>query len=102
MESLVTRFEKGTVGAGEFRHRQHVEVVWCYLGTLNAAEVLPRMVAGIQNLARALDLSNLYDEALTRAWVERITEAWEANPGEDFASFVELHPELLLKDGYRP
>jgi hypothetical protein len=89
------------VAARDFGHRQHVEVVWCYLQALPPEEVLPRMVAGIQNLARVLEVPNLYQEALTRAWVERITEAWEANPGEDFAAFVEIHPELLVKDGYR-
>lgn len=101
MEPLLTRFETGEIPGSEFGHRQHVEVVWSYLQILPPEKVLQRIVEGIQALARFNHVPDLYQEELTRRWVERIAEAWEANPGEDFASFVELHPELLLKDGYR-
>lgn len=71
-----------------FRHVDHVRVAWLYL--LRGEK--DRFAADLQRFAAAHGASAKYDEAITRAWLERI----EARPrAASWPEFAEANPDLM-------
>jgi hypothetical protein len=95
-DELLQRFEAGSLPPGGFHHADHVKVVWLYLQRYPVAEVLTRLAAGLQALARATGKPHLYHETITWAYVLLIHERMaRTGPDQSWAEFSQTHPDLL-------
>jgi len=83
---LLDGFRRGNLPA--FRHVDHVRVAWLYI--LRGEQ--HRFATDLQRFAAAHGASAKYDEAITRAWLERI----EARPpAASWPEFAEANPDLM-------
>ncbi len=115
---LLAGFSDDTLDPALFDHREHVRIAWLLLRRHGLPEVLARIEAGLQGLARRAGAPEHYHATLTWAWVllvrERIRRHPEAEAWPDFAgrnpdlftdgpALLGLHysPELLASDRAR-
>jgi hypothetical protein len=89
-EEFIEQFERATLPADSFHHRDHVRLVWLYLRRYPALETLERFSKGLRRFAAAQGLANLYHETITWAYVfliqERAARAGRAQSWEEFAA----------------
>jgi hypothetical protein len=100
-EELLQRFEAGTLANADLHHGDHVKLAWLYLRRYPVLEVLARLSAGLQAMARACGKPHLYHETITWAYVllirERLARAGSHQSWDEFAA---AHADLLSwKDG---
>lgn len=98
IETLVEKFETGTVSEAEWRHAEHLVVGVFYLSHHDFEIALEKMRDGIFNLLRAfhVDLSKEmpFHETLTVFWMRAIDDFRRAKNG---ASILETTNELIEK-----
>ena len=75
IEEIVRRFERCTLGAAEFRHREHLTVIAWYLSELPTPEAAAaRMREGLYKfLAQHGHGSQKYHETITLFWAKRVS-----------------------------
>jgi len=71
---LVEAFEACTLPAGEFRHRDHVRVMWLSLSTRSVLHTLERFPSALRRYTDSLGKPDLYPEAITWAPILLIDE----------------------------
>ncbi len=95
-DEFLAAFEAGSLPGSGFHHADHVKLVWLYLQRYPAPEVLVRLSAGLQTLARAAGKPQLYHETITWAYVLLIRERM-ARSGEEesWPQFAQGNTDLL-------
>jgi hypothetical protein len=91
-EELTDAWEAGALGRA-IGHEDHVRIGRVLLLRHGRAGAAARLVDGTR-----LNAADRFDEELTRRWARTIADAFEAEPGDDFAEFAEAYPELLRSD----
>ena len=98
IEELTSRFEAGTLPAGDFTHRDHVRVGWELLRRHPLGIALQKTIAGVQMLAQQRGLPDLYHETITTFYILAIADSRAQAPvGESFSEFERRQPALLGK-----
>lgn len=96
--TFLAAFEAGERPGGEFRHVDHLRLVWILLRRDGAALGEERVAAAIRRFAASQGTPELYHETLTRAWTRLVAAAFAASPRtESFAQLLAAHPELADK-----
>jgi len=70
---VVRGFESCELPPADFNHREHLLVALCYLQSMNDAEALARLRAGIGRYVAAHGINpSLYHETVTAFWMRRV------------------------------
>jgi hypothetical protein len=96
--ALLDAFERVTLSAERFRHRDHVHVAWLYLRRCPAAEAVSRFEASLRRFAAALGKPDLYHETITWAFLLLIADRRARAPQASWREFEEANPDLFRKD----
>ena len=104
---LVARFERCTLPAAEFHHRQHLQVAWWLLRRGPALPAMARFVEALRRYAAHIGKLEIYHETITWAYLLLINERLErAGRQRPWSEFERDHPELFapgfVKSYYAP
>ena len=96
IRDLVEGFESCTTGKDDFSHRSHLTVAVCYLRNSTPDQAFHKMCSGLR---RFLDHHavgrSVYNEPLTRAWIEVVQEIIETNRELSLVELTNLVVERL-------
>jgi hypothetical protein len=93
---LIQRFEAGDFDGHEFRHQDHMKVVWLYLQQQTLLETLDCFAKGLKRLAVAKGKLNLYHETITWAYVVLINERMgRIDDPQGWMAFERTNPDLF-------
>ena len=94
-EDFLRAFEDLSFPADLFHHREHIQVAWLYLKTIDASRAAERMSAGIRRFANHNGATQKYHHTLTLAWMRLVAAALLETPEEyAFERFINAHPQL--------
>jgi hypothetical protein len=79
-------------------HEEHVRIARVLVRRHGREEARVRLLRGTRRNCDARGVPERFDEALTRAWSERVADAVETADGATYADFIGLHPELRASD----
>ncbi|MEP6768517.1 MAG: hypothetical protein ABJC61_07610 [Acidobacteriota bacterium] len=105
---LLEAFESATLPPSEFRHRDHVHVVWLYLSGGSLLTTLERFPAALRRFAATHGDPGLYHETITWALILLIHERRRRGPETaTWEEFAAANPDLfvwpdVLRAHYRP
>ena len=71
-EDFLRAFEDLSFPADLFHHREHIQVAWLYLKTIDASRAAERMSAGIRRFANHNGATQKYHHTLTLAWMRLV------------------------------
>jgi len=74
LADLVQRLERCELPHHEFHHEQHLAVTAFYVRYFGPDEALHRVRTVIQRFAAHVGASRKYNEAITRFWVDKVSE----------------------------
>ena len=94
--ALLERFVDTTLPAGEFRHRQHVQVAWLFVRNYGMPGALGEFTAAIKRFAEAKGATGLYHETITWAFLLLIAERQARNPAATWEAFAAANTDLLV------
>lgn len=98
IRDVVAGFESCTTGKDDFSHRSHLAVAVWYLRNSTPDDAFIKMCAGLR---RFLDHHavgrSVYNEPLTRAWIEVVQEVIETNRELSLVGLTNLVVERLCK-----
>jgi hypothetical protein len=84
--------------AGEFRHRQHINLAFYAVQRHGMPEAVDMICGWIQQIAAYERAPQKYHHTVSRAWVELVAHHAAADPDcADFDVFAERNPALLDK-----
>ncbi|GAA0213442.1 hypothetical protein GCM10009123_20870 [Kangiella japonica] len=99
-DSLVERFKKQQVEAGEFNHLAHLKVAWSYIHEYSPAEARERFHCDIIKLTQVLGAEEKYHRTLTDFFIDYLYQVkWYLNcelPGAESWELVEQKCPLLI------
>ena len=104
-QSILQKFESGTINASDVGHRGHVQVAWEMLRSYPFLEATSRYSDGIQRIAKAAGAPEKFNLTVTLSFMSIIAEKMVDSDAADFEHFYALNPELdrnLLTDWYSP
>ncbi len=82
-DDFLEAFHSGRLSTSEFRHADHLRLAWLHLAKEPFDTALDRVRAGIRAFAEHHNLSGLYHETITTAWVHLLATHQE-NSFEEF------------------
>jgi hypothetical protein len=94
-EELIERFENCTLPKECFSHREHVRVVWVYLGRYSLLDVLARFSERLKNYASAQGRADLYHETITWSYTFLIHERMARGGERAWEEFARNNADLL-------
>jgi hypothetical protein len=107
-EEFIESFERCTLDAESFHHRDHVRLAWLYLRQSSVPEALDRFSASLKRFAGAGGNPGIYHETITWAYLLLINERMaRAGLEQTWDEFAEANKDLLdwkesiLKTYYR-
>ncbi|MCP3802868.1 hypothetical protein NLX83_26690 [Allokutzneria sp. A3M-2-11 16] len=81
-----------------FGHREHVHLTWRTVRSFGLPEAIDVVSDSIRSTARYAGMPQKYNATVSRAWVELVAHhVAEAEPDEDFDTFLDRNPALLDK-----
>ncbi len=84
--------------AGEFRHRQHVNLAFLAVRRYGMPDAVGKVCGWIRGIARYEHAPQKYHHTVSRAWVELVAHHVAADPDcADFGPFAARNPALLDK-----
>ena len=95
MPELLDRFVDTTLPAGQFRHRQHVQVAWLFVRNHGMPAALSEFSSAIKRYADAKGATSLYHETITWAFLLLIADRQARTPVETWDEFEAANPDLL-------
>jgi len=100
-DALLDGFASARLGAGQFRHEEHVRAAFLYLARSgDFGEAALRFRRDLRRFAAAHGVPERYHETLTWAYLALINERAHGSTWPTSAEFLRRHPELLdQKDG---
>ncbi|MGW1636262.1 hypothetical protein [Streptomyces lavendulae] len=91
---------------GRFGHREHVHLTWLAVRRLGVPAAADLIGDGIRGITLRAGVPEKFHATLTRAWVKLVGHHAAGPDADDFARFVDRHPQLLDKElptrFYRP
>src|SRR5262245_58592311 len=95
-DELISGFENGAMPPGQFGHREHLRLAWCYLTRFGREETERRLLAGLRSFAARAGKPDKFDAALTSAWVRVLADAsLQLESAATFEALIAARPELL-------
>ena len=95
-DALLAQFENCALPAGEFKHRQHVQVAWVLLSRHPLFEAMQRFRRGLKAFARHNQVPGLYNETITCFYLLLIRERMDRLPSRHaWADFAAQNPDLF-------
>ena len=97
--SLADGFERCTLPASEFHHRQHLQVAWWLLRRGPPLAAMQRFIEALRRYAGHLGKPEVYHATVTWAYLLILNERLERG-GRDrsWSQFERDHPELFARD----
>jgi hypothetical protein len=96
---LVARFQRCSLVAAKFHHRQHLQVAWWLLREGPPLDAMVRFVDGLRRFAAHIGKPEVYHETITWAYLVLINERLErAGRRRTWAEFARDHAELFTRD----
>jgi hypothetical protein len=87
---------RSIVGArGGFGHREHLELVWNYLGDYEVDETHRTVACAIRHLAASHGAPDKYHETITRCWVQLVALHRAGSDADSFDEFIDENGGLL-------
>ena len=96
MSDLLDSFLDTSLAADRFHHAQHVEVAWRFVCRYGMPAALSEFTTAIKRFADAKGADGLYHETITWAFLLLIAERQARKPSENWESFAEDNPDLLV------
>ena len=93
--ALADGFASGTLGPGDFHHRDHVRLAWVYLRRYGHNDAERRLLEGLRAFATRAGKAEKFDAPLTRRWLALIDSARQSAAAQSFDELIAAHPELL-------
>ena len=90
-DEFLEAFHSCRLRTSEFRHADHLRLAWLHLARERFDIALDRVRGGIRTFAKHHNLSGLYHETITTAWVHLLTTHEENN----FQEFLEVNESQL-------
>ena len=101
-DSLVERFKKQQVEAGEFNHLAHLKVAWSYIHEYSPVEARERFHSDIIKLTQVLGAEEKYHRTLTDFFIDYLYQIkWYLSSklaADKSWSLVEKQCPLLIND----
>ncbi len=94
-EALLQAFEKGTVDASRFSHRDHIAVAHELLKRHPFLEACARYAACLQDIATKADAARKFNTTITLAFMGLIAERMESCGADTFEVFISRNRDLL-------
>lgn len=95
-ERLLEQFESCELPAGQFKHRQHVQVAWAMLARHSILDALQRLRRALKAFARHNNLPGLYNETITCFYLLLIRERMDRLPAtQSWSEFASQNPDLF-------
>ena len=101
---IIEAFEAGEVAPGEFDHRAHVRLAWCYLERYPLLAAATRFVTALRGFTKRVGAEAKYHETVTLAFLLLIAE--RKTPGQSWSAFEASQSDViesgsaLLRDYY--
>ena len=92
-DDVIARFEAGEVAAGEFDHRAHVRLAWCYLRRYPLLEAIAQFCAALQAFTKRVGAEAKYHETVSVAFLLLIADGM--HPDEDWSTFADRRADLI-------
>ena len=92
---LVEAFERATLGADQFPHRQHVRVAWLFARRDGLPSALSTFPAALRRFAAAQGAPHLYHVTITWAFLLLIHARQQACQAADWDDFAAANQDLL-------
>lgn len=96
MNELLDKFVDTSLPAGEFHHRQHVQVAWSFVQEHGMPAALGEFSSAIKRFADAKGATGLYHETITWAFLLLIAERQARRPVDTWDEFAAANPDLLV------
>ena len=80
---------------GGFSHREHLELVWTYLGRYEPEQAQRVVADAIRHVARSHGAADKYHETITRCWVHLVTVHRARSTAGSFDDFIAENDGLL-------
>lgn len=97
-ESFIRSFEACQYPPDQFRHLDHVRLVWIYIRRWGAKTAEDRIARSIYRFALSLGHPEKYHATITIAWMRLVYSAYCSTPDiEDFERFISSHTWLADK-----
>ncbi len=90
-DEFLEAFHSCRLRTSEFRHADHLRLAWLHLAREPFDTALNSVRGGIQAFAKHHNLSGLYHETITTAWVHLLATHHE----NSFAEFLTVNESLL-------
>jgi hypothetical protein len=84
-DEFLEAFHSCSLRTSEFRHADHLRLAWLHLSREPFETALARVRSGIQTFAKYHNLSGLYHETITTAWVHLLATHSESSFDEFLA-----------------
>jgi hypothetical protein len=88
---------------GGFSHREHLELVWNYLGMYETEDAQRAVASAIKHMASTHGAPDKYHETVTRCWVHLVAVHRAGSDADSFDEFIAANGGLLdrhLLDGH--
>lgn len=95
MSALLDSFVDASLPAGQFHHRQHVEVAWRFVTKYGMPAALAEFTTAIKRFAAAKRADGLYHETITWAFLLLIAERQARKPADSWDAFERDNQDLL-------
>lgn len=93
-EEFLEAFHSCRLRTSEFRHADHLRLAWLHLAREPFETALDRVRSGIQAFAKHYNLSGLYHETITTAWMHLLATHKESS----FNEFLTVNESRLSSD----
>jgi hypothetical protein len=93
-DEFLEAFHSCRLPTSEFRHGDHLRLAWLHLAREPFDTALNSVRSGIQNFAKHHNLSGLYHDTITSAWVHLLATHRE----NSFAEFLAVNESRLNSD----
>lgn len=90
-DEFLEAFHSCRLGTSEFRHADHLRLAWLHLAREPFETALDRVRSGIQAFAKYHNLSGLYHETITTAWMHLLATHQESS----FEEFLAANESFL-------
>lgn len=90
-DDFLEAFHSCRLSTSEFRHADHLRLAWLHLAREPFETALVRVRSGIQAFAKHHNLSGLYHETITTAWMHLLATHQEAS----FEEFLRVNESRL-------
>jgi hypothetical protein len=87
--------EEILVARGGFGHREHLELVWSYLGRYSIHAAGEAVAGAIRHVARRHGAPDKYHDTMTQAWVRLVAFHRAGSQALTFDEFLAENPGLL-------